>query len=333
MVERLLKKIRSGYISDQEVQCLVYEAHKISLAYLRIRVKRNDYILELMGGSYDDLAWDCVSELFERDENGRFSNIRECLHEYGAGQCDQKNISAFRRMVFTKTNDTIFTLLGRYDSSLSKIIRNIKLAVTDHSSVHIKNFGNDNHVIFNGTDVACGSMSPDLLLSQLLPNVPNKPNIRDLLQSTLDLFSRTDNLGNSISVVQLAYIYRKLFVKLHGSEPAIDDKPHREIIEQERSKLLDIAVSAKSENLRSTYVKCGKLTDTEFTGLITVAKKILMNKYVALSTDFGYYEFYTQQFKTVSKKSYRKGHRSTLEYIVKKLEKRFLNLFEKDLTV
>lgn len=312
MIERWLERIRSGYISDREVQHLVYEAHKISLAYLRIRVKRNDYILELMGGSYDDLAWDCVSELFLRDENGRFTNIGECLREYGSDDNSQRNIPAFRRMVFTKTNDTIFTLLGRYDSSLSKIIRNIKLAAADHPAVEIQNFGNDNHIVFDGAGVACGSTEPDLLLAQLISNIPPKPNTRDLLQATADLFSRTEDLGNSISVVQLAYIYRKLFVKLQDCESTVDEKPHREIVVQERAKLLDISISEQSRHLRYTYVNGGKLNDSEFSELIIVAKRILINRYVTQSTDFGYYEFYSEHFKTVSKKSYREGHRSTL---------------------
>ena len=333
MVERLLKKIKSGYISDQEVQCLVYEAHKISLAYLRIRVKRNDYILELMGGSYDDLAWDCVSELFERDENGRFSNIRECLNEYGADNCDQKNISAFRRMVFTKTNDTIFNLLGRYDSSLSKIIRNIKLAAADHPSVQIEYFGKDNHVVFDGSDVACGSMEPDILLNRLLSSVNGKPSIKDLLEATSDLFYQTKELGNSISVVQLAYLYRKLFVKLQSTEVLDNNQSYREIDAQERIKLLDTAILDLSKSLKTTYVKCDKLSEAEFGKLVVVAKQILMNRYVTQSTDFGYYEYYVEQFKTVSKESYREGHRSMLEYLVKKIENRFLYLFKKDLTV
>ena len=79
--KELLKFLQDDNFDSRE---FIKYSKILALAYLKNKVQSgNTYLLTLMG-SLDDLAWDCIADLFERDyENNyvQFEHARDVLQE------------------------------------------------------------------------------------------------------------------------------------------------------------------------------------------------------------------------------------------------------------
>jgi hypothetical protein len=80
----------------------------------------------------EDLAWDFIADLFEKDDENMLSTFCQYFNEESLVQMDETDVqSELRKLVFTKVDDNIFRAVGEKDPSLRKIIRNLKLAIRD----------------------------------------------------------------------------------------------------------------------------------------------------------------------------------------------------------
>lgn len=207
------------YKPDQ--QNLVFECHSIALAYLRMKANRKR-IYQFHGEKLEDLAWDFIADLFQRDQHGNFSIIDDYFSRLQS--CDEEEFQMhLTKLVFTKVDDALFRVVGEQDPSLRKIIRNLKLAVKqskleeeiscEHGWLILS--GSNSTLSFNdSTD----TVPYDLMFIWLSNRVDYNMKIPEILHQVVSLLDEQTEYKKSYSLTGLALLIRDMFVSLNTSE-------------------------------------------------------------------------------------------------------------------
>jgi hypothetical protein len=119
----------SGTISPEALNRFVRLCHSIASGQLANRT--NTAVLSRVHGlSSSDIAYDCISDLFQRDGGGRFVQIETYFSGLPFAEFeDAELLIHLRRLISSKVNLGIFRMLNEADPSLGKILRNLKLAI------------------------------------------------------------------------------------------------------------------------------------------------------------------------------------------------------------
>jgi len=140
-LKQLVCNLCSGQYSQSEVVEFINLTQKISLSYLkyqemmgkRISGDRPESDLEL-----EDLALDCVAELFSRDENLQFFQLKRYYEAKFSEQPvdDAEVLILTRRLVVRKTKQELSRIFRERDPEGAKIVRNIKVAIRSAEKLH-----------------------------------------------------------------------------------------------------------------------------------------------------------------------------------------------------
>jgi len=131
-----------GVILPSELTRFIRLCHSIALSQLANR--RNAAVLSRIHGlNTSDLAFDCISDLFQRDEGGHYIQLETYFAGFSLNDTtDPELLVHLRRLISSRVNQGIFRLLNEADPSLGKILRNIKLAVSAlHQFEEVERFG------------------------------------------------------------------------------------------------------------------------------------------------------------------------------------------------
>ena len=302
---------------------LAEECKIIALAYLKMKVKSGNSFIMSIGASIDDLAIDCIADLFERDEMGKYPQFESYFADQDPAEMSEFEIrSKLRRLVFSKVNDGLFRNFGIYDMSLSKIIRNLKLSA-DKYGLPVQRVDGDNYICFNNEALNLSKshlMPPEFLEIKLTDKLDLSMETPDVLSVLTDIFRDQTEYDKKYSVVQLARIMRRSTIHLQDHPKTNTDIQEATISKYKLNQLLGDAIEGCSECFEKTYLNKGKLDRITLEKYLACIKKILHHHYIADSeTGDSYYDHFNNAFPEISKVEYRDCHRQYLEYMVKKV--------------
>ncbi len=318
------------YSPRKNPKLLTEHCQIIALAYLKMKVKSGNSFITSLGTTLDDLALDCIADLFERDEQGRFLHFESY---FGKGQLSELSEvelqSRLRRLVFSKVNDGLFRNIGIYDMSLSKIIRNLKLAA-DKQGLSINRVDGDNELLFN-RDLSDHRTRPVMPPEFLEIRLTNRLNLNmetpDVLSVLTDIFLEQRVYQQKYPVVQLARIIRRSSINLHDKPKSSTQTQNLTISKEKLNQLLYEAIDGCSECFEKSYIDKGKIDRNTLDKYLNCIRGILHHHYVKDSENGdSYYDHFKEIFPDVSKVEYRHDHRQYLEYMVKTVRQ---NLFNK----
>lgn len=295
----------------------------IALAYLKKKVRAgNHYILNL-SNSLNDLAWDCIADLFERNDKGRFVQFEIYFEDENLDSLTEADVQMkLRRLVFSKVNDGLFRNFGIFDMSLSKIIRNLKLAAAKHD-VPVDRWGTDNYLFFGdeATEISSKPVFPPEFLEVRLTNrLHVNMETPEILNELENIFAKQDQYQKRYPIVQLARVIRRSFINLHDNHKTFRDVANPTISEEKLAEFLKLSLEQCSECFRETYVKKGKIDADSLAKYVSCIENILHHHYIADSeVGDSYYDHFTEVFTGVTKEQYRSQHRQYLEYMVKQV--------------
>ena len=112
----------------ENIQRYVELAHAFAEASLR--TSRFHRSAELGISSRSDLALDAISDLFERDVEGRFIRLIRYFEDQDYRSCDERELWTLnRRLIAGTVSDALFRNYRESDPSLARIIRNLKRGI------------------------------------------------------------------------------------------------------------------------------------------------------------------------------------------------------------
>ena len=160
---------------------IVQQCFNIALAYLHHRLRRGSLIDNQFGISNEDLAMDCIAELYQRDETGTFIVLRQYFDSISWEKLSDEELQvALRRLVFSKVNEGLFRNYREEDPNLAKIIRNIKEAVKHKEKVNLMRYRETNWLVYGPEDATLNHLPlapAEVLEAYLFSVVCNTSNV------------------------------------------------------------------------------------------------------------------------------------------------------------
>ncbi|MCF8241574.1 MAG: hypothetical protein K9J16_09330 [Melioribacteraceae bacterium] len=134
--------------SQSSLKYLVKTSHLLAITHLNCIRSRNSFLISNLGISLNDLAWDCIAEIFLRDSLDRFTVIENYFNNeiFLDSSSDMDFFIALRKLVFIHVNKNLFKIYHQIDPSLSKIIRNIKYHVNNSTSLTLFDCFNEKYI-------------------------------------------------------------------------------------------------------------------------------------------------------------------------------------------
>jgi hypothetical protein len=321
--------VLSSSFSAPQLNDLVKLCHSIAVISLWNKSASGKLNLDLIGLHHNDLGYDCIADLFSRNEKGELIQLKTYFEGVPLDSVsDEALLAHLRRLVFSSVNQSLFRLFVEVDPSLAKILRNTKIAVnTLGNFVEVERFG---EVCIAPT--LCETLEhlddidPKLLESQLSGMLKGDERIPELLCKLSLYLRQQSDFKRLVSLVSVANIFRSLFSQAIEAETGdYESTADRELLIEEVLGVIRKVSGEVREEMLPKYVGRGR-TDTEtFAKYFAVIELHLADTIIGENgEDPSFYQALEALLPGLKFEEYRKTHKNILEYMAKTVRKRVL---------
>ncbi len=347
----LVRNICNGTYNQAELMQFINLAQKISLSYLkfqellgkRITGERLETDVEL-----EDLAIDCIAELFSRDENNSFPQLRryyeQRFHET-PDLSDAEVLVLTRRLIVRKTKQELARIFRERDPEGAKIVRNIKVAVRNSDNLRLfKDMGKEYVFYTDNFSIPTNDIEitpqlesyirrqnppipEDLLSSRFLesynPNDSVSMSIRKLFKHVHD-FSEFQNFIALDTIVKLV---RSMKFQAFKERILSDDNvptPQDTIELKEIENYIHVVMKKVDQKIDSQYLRTGKLNRSK-AGIYSNALRDVLFDLIQKKDSTSYFRNLRYYMPHLSQQDYRCRERSIFEYLAKVAKREFRN--------
>ena len=314
--------------SEAATQLLVKRCHRLSLAYLRRRARAGKLDSSAFGLTLEDLALDCVADLFKRDDEGRLERFDQYFSGVEWRRCDEPDLEmALRRLVFSAINEGLFRRYQEWDPTLGRIIRNLKrhLGSSTALELHRERFS----LVVRLRDAEAEgetlpSMPPEVLEAQLHYAFEGKASVPALVDVLPRVLGCNGLYLPRVGLTELALAFRSVIERLHHEEDESNaaDKTfvQRDLAEAVRVHLADSIEEVKGD-MHDVYINRRGVAPGLYAAYFSVIRDVLTWHYVERSTEkVSLRVALCQYIGHIASPAYRKQHQAVLEYLVKRTQ-------------
>ncbi|MCP9291478.1 hypothetical protein [Gracilimonas sediminicola] len=298
---------------------------RISVAYLRTKANRNNLLLSHLYKNIDDLALDCIADLFGQ-EGDCLSQIEGYLDDTEIEKLKESEVATkLRRLIFSKVNEGLYRNYRNFDPSLSKIIRNLKRTLDEGKVEGARYDSNTGDIEFEEKDKPRANMPEEILEIKLSSALSRISNTVDAVQELKNILIEEREYSSKVSLVSFAVILRKSFA--YRLEMEEKDKLGNSMSlykERELHTFIKNCIATERVQLFQTYVSSGKINEKHFEKYLLVVKDILVADFIKHSPREGYFEHFEFYFPEISYERYRDEYRKIIEYMAKGIRQRLL---------
>jgi hypothetical protein len=307
--------------NDRAISKLCDYFRRVAVAYLRTKAKRNNLLLGYLYKNIDDLALDCIADLFGK-EGDCLSQIESYIDKQEVVELKESEVEAkIRRLIFSKVNEGLYRNYSKFDPSLSKIIRNLKRTLDEEKVVGASYNSAQGDIEFDAVESGLPIIPDELLEIRLSPVISEIQNMVDAVEQLKIILNREDAYQSKIPLVAFAVILRKTFAYQLDAEGAKTAKSRikKEFVVDEIQTFIDKGIEKQKKQLHKTYVETGKIDAKQFEKYLLVVREILSEDLIGQSPREGYFEHFEFYFPEVSYLRYRAEYRKIIEYLTKKV--------------
>lgn len=319
-----LAALLEGEASPAQVKSVVRVCHANAEGALARRGHLN-HLLRMHGLSLADLAYDCISDLFARDGDGRYKALESYFSAYGAADLSDEEIYFhLQRLSFTKVRNGLFRAYSEMDPQLARILHNIKVAArTLGVFIETDRLGESCLVpSLSEADEHLPPVEASDLTAWLSAEVTGNEFIPELLGKLSLSLRKQTCFSRVVPIVTIGLAIRALYSEKEAprlTEPAtvIDEG----IIDV--GKAIAEACDAVRTSTYRKYVERGKVSAEMFDRYFQVISQMLELRFVAHDGDgFQISENFLTLVPDVTPQEYRKKHRNKVEYLARLVQKR-----------
>jgi hypothetical protein len=309
--------------SSRIINEFVFLCRKIALVQIRRKLNSGRLHSEFFKSSPDDLAIDCIADLFQQDDSGTFVQIKIYFESLSLDNISEKDLlTHLRRLVFARVNQSIFRMYNEADPSLGKILRNIKLAVQG-----LRNFQEAER--FGEQCIApsaCETLEhlPELdrqeLERQLRYYARGSEHIPALL-AKLSVYLREQNDHSRIVPIMLvAMVFRSLYSDVPiMQEVILEDR----FIAGDASAILHDICKQLMNETEPKYVGRRKIDAFVFKKYFDVIEENLNATIIQQNGErLSFFTSLKSLMPEITEKDYKKNHKSRVEYLARIAHKR-----------
>lgn len=313
---------------------LFLKCHQLASAYLRRRSQAGRLDLSLFGISMEDLALDCVAELFRRDDDGRFIQFESYFASPASKTSDEEGLEiALRRIVFSAVNEGLFRRYRELDPSLGRIIRTIKRRAGNGGPLELDRGGNSQVLrLKNATEE--GRRRPripqDILEIHLHHSLSGDVSVGGVLSIVAKVLETEEQYAPSVSVTEVALAMRSVMTRLNAAEDEDERDPEGEYAMKDLSHVVrghvEECTDDVMESMEGLYVQERGISPKLFRAYFRTAHDVMIMNYVdAAAPRESLRVTLCRHIGETTSTVYRKQHQAVLEYVVKLTQRQLLS--------
>jgi hypothetical protein len=271
--------------------------------------------------SEQDVLYDCLADLFERDAQGQIVQVREFFEREEIAldaSSDEFLLDSLRRIVFRRVNTSLIRLHSEADPALGKILHNLDVAV-DRSGLFTKVFRfGESFLIPLQADVSAHlpPMPIEYVLDRFTRVVIIYESMPAMLKKLHDILVNQQEYQRTISFVAAGLLLKEIF-KL-AERPKEDRNVGESNVERaDLQKLIERVCDGLYKKFYPRYVEKGKTSKELFEVYIKVVRDTLRNGMADGSEEISLCESMQNNLHGLTKGEYMKRHRSIVEYLAK----------------
>jgi len=326
-IHTLLKLVISNQANYREINELVKLTHQIAMVRLRKLITSKHFHLYTYPMNLESIAFDCLAELFARDNNNVFMEI----DYYFSGEREIEKLHPddvlfhYRQLIFRTLSDGIFRLYRENDPILSKIIRNLKLTAVKIERTSLFDRWGDVYVAF-GKQFEEYEHLQEFPLEELEQQcgliLGARQNSLPMLTAIQYIFENQSLYRRSFPLVSIALIIKRSLS--HSRRPL---QEYTEVYDPSLSldihSILKGVLDSSEIELRKRYFINGKLNKEEFEMYISALHKLLSDTFIQSDGSAReYYEYIREYNPAMTYEQYREQHRTRFEYAAKIAKKK-----------
>lgn len=303
--------------------CLICK--QIALAYLRAKSKRMHFLLQYLYRDADDLALDCIADLFGSEEKclGQIRDYfrTEELNELSEGETENK----LRRLVFSKVNEGLYRNYKSFDPSLSRIIRNLKRSLEENKAEGVYYNASKGRIIAGESSDRLPLIPDELLEIKFTGRIAQVNNSVDALNELKELLNSQTLYRKEVNLIGFAVSLRKIFARQFELEENGYTEPASGYNSEEIEEYIQRSIAKQRSAFLNTYVHSGKMHEHEMDRYCRVIRSVLSASYAAASENEGHFEHFCEVFGDAEYEDYRRNHRKIIEYMLKKVRSQLIS--------
>jgi hypothetical protein len=305
------------------------------LAYLRTKAKRGKFNLPGLALPTEDLAWDSLADLFQRDDRGVFIKLASYFRALGwESKNEDELITSVRRLIFSQVNQAIYRNYREADPSLGKILRNLKHAVAGSPHFTLTSCRGEIWLSMQTADEslsALPAMPPEFLEAHLTAAVRGEPDMKQVLHLLSEILAAHREYRPAFPLTGFALIIRSAFERLYAAVEK-ESNGHEHFTNEEILKMISRSLTAIKTKMFASYVGKQKI------GLV-LYEKYFSAMQDMLSAEFvdndgyarSYYDYLRQHLPEMTREDYQRHYRCQFEYLAKLVREEFLYQLKKEL--
>lgn len=299
-------------LSPAQESFLIHAAHTLATTLVRIKFSTTPALRYILGLNERDLGYDCIADLFERDDKKRLVHFKTYFSNFDTLALSQKELLVhFNRLITSAVNQNLMHVFRDFDPSLGKIIRNIKLAVTAHKAFHeIDRFDEaciaPIHCTYNEH---LPSADLDFLVSLLLPAVRGDEFVPELLS----IFSRNireqEEYSRIVPLISVALAFRALLSLKQQSGSTVSSENSFEVLN-----VIEESVARVEKKFSPKATPSKESNEHEQIYFRTIRDVLLTKTHQGNGTIESLFEGLKQNLNGLTQRQYVHYHRARLEY-------------------
>jgi len=331
---RALHVVTGPRPTQRATRRVVRRCHQIARVTLRQQKQTGSLREDVLGEDVEDLAMDAIAGLFERDDHGRFSELRRYFGEQvPLDHSEEKIIRDLRRLVQSTVTDWLFEAYRAADRSLSNQIRALKRAVGQRDDLHLRRRGTVQWVEFEERNEPSqreggvgrehrrpGRPMPlEVLEAHLTGEVAEASSTGDLLDRAIETLRTHPDYEAAYPLTRLAQAMRAARTRVQSvtEHSGSVSRPDRPILRPEETRrYIQSTLSALRTEKRSTYVGQGKVDETTYAAYFAALQDRLEARFVPPGDpEMTHHEALMEHLPGLTKETYRDQHRARFEYL------------------
>jgi hypothetical protein len=281
-----------------------------------------------------DLAMDAIAGLFERDDHGRFPELRR----YFGGQAssdhpEEELIRDLRRLVQSTVTDWLFEAYRAADRSLSNQLRALKRAAGQREDVCLQRRGAVQWVECGGQKESSrreegtsqkrrrpGRPMPlGALEAHLTGEVAEASSTGDLLERAIKTLRAHPDYEAAYPLTRLAQAMRSARARVQSvtEHSGSVSHPDRPVLRPEETRhYIQNTLSEVRAEKRTTYVGRGKVDEATYAAYFAALQDRLEARFVPPGDpEMTHHEALMEHLSGLTKETYRDEHRARFEYL------------------
>jgi hypothetical protein len=320
-IKHQLLSILSDKYTHVEVNNIVSLCHTMATTSLKYSIIDGSKNQETIGLTRNDVAYDCIADLFQKDDAGKFVKLIAYFSSFNLEEIsNQEIVVLFRRIVSSRVQQGLFHLYQETDPSLGKILRNIKLSIHQLNNYdQIDRFG-ETHIAPIHGEIAGHLPVIDLqtLTQQFSPYANGSESIPQLLAKLSLFLAEQNEYRRSVPLITVALAFRAIY----GRELSADVSSAC-IIEENLDAGFAASIVAKScetikQKMKPVYLDRKKISEALFDIYFEVTQ--ISVSYVLLNTngeDTSLFGALKSKLPQLTPREYTQKHKNTLEYLTR----------------